>query len=121
MMRRILLVDDEEMLRQVLVEVLEDEGYTVLEAKHGGEALRILAAEPVDLIVMDVMMPVMTGIEVVEELRTRSEDNHPPIILMSAGRVVDVARLKISFLRKPFDLAELLTRVSAVLAGGDRT
>lgn len=114
-MSRILLVDDEETLRQVLTEVLEDEGYTVLEARHGREALHILAKEAVDLIVMDVMMPVMTGLEVVQEVRKRSDDVTPPIILMSSGRAVDAANPQISFIRKPFNLDELLNRVSSAL------
>lgn len=119
MMRRILVVDDEETLRQVLAEVLEDEGYTVLEARHGREALHILAGATVDLILMDVMMPVMTGLEVVQEVRQRP-DGAPPIILMSAGRTIDVEHLQIRFIRKPFELDELLQTVAQELDQGDR-
>jgi CheY-like chemotaxis protein len=114
-MTRVLIVDDEEALRQVIAEVLEDEEYEVIVAHHGGEAIQIVAVVPVDVIVMDVMMPIMSGIEAVHQIRNQATGVPPPIILMSAGRTVDIATLQVAFLRKPFELDELLQLVATSL------
>jgi CheY-like chemotaxis protein len=114
-MTRVLVVDDEEGLRQVIAEVLEEEAYEVIVARHGAEAVQIVTEVLVDLIVMDVMMPIMGGIEATHQLRNHATGVPPPIILMSAGQTVDVATLQVGFLRKPFELDVLLEMVATSL------
>jgi len=114
-MQRILVVEDEDALREAITELLDDEGYTPIPARHGREALAALEREPIDLIVMDVMMPIMDGITTVHRLRQR-EALPPPILLMSAGSNRMVAGLDVPLLRKPFELEDLLSAVSALLS-----
>jgi len=116
----ILLVEDEDMLRGLLAKFLRLYGYTVLEARHGGEAL--LACErhpgPIHLMVTDVVMPQMSG----RELADRLTPLHPEMkIIYMSGYTEDalvqhgVAELSVAFLQKPFRPIELVRRVHAVL------
>jgi len=81
-MKKILIVDDEESIRFLYKEELEEEGYIVECAKNGEEALEKLAAFQPDLISLDIKMPVMDGIEALK--RIREKERHLPIILCSA-------------------------------------
>ncbi len=81
-MKKILVVDDEESIRFLYKEELEEEGYIVECAKNGEEALEKLAAFQPDLISLDIKMPVMDGIEALK--RIREKERHLPIILCSA-------------------------------------
>jgi two-component system cell cycle sensor histidine kinase/response regulator CckA len=116
----ILLVEDEDMLRGLLAKFLRLYGYTVLEARHGGEAL--LACErhpgPIHLMVTDVVMPQMSG----RELADRLTPLHPEMkIIYMSGYTGDalirhgVADASVAFLQKPFRPIELARRVHAVL------
>jgi CheY-like chemotaxis protein len=80
MTRTVLVVDDESGMRETLVDILEAAGYTVTPAADGGAALKLARAQPFDVIIMDIRMPVMTGVEVLAAL------THPPpqIVLMTA-------------------------------------
>jgi DNA-binding response OmpR family regulator len=109
----ILIVDDEPNISYALAMVLEDEGHHVQTARNGAEALAMLEQEPVDLILSDVMMPVVDGHKLVEELRTRG--NHTPIMLMSAATHAVRVIPGIPFLAKPFDIDELLAMVERAL------
>jgi two-component system nitrogen regulation response regulator NtrX len=68
-MERILIIDDEPSVRDVLKDILSDEGYEVLEAPDGIEGLRMMKTEPVDLVFLDIWLPRMGGIEVLKILR----------------------------------------------------
>jgi DNA-binding response OmpR family regulator len=109
----VLVVDDEPALMSVLATVLQDEGFTVRTAANGAEALTVHQQQPVDLIITDIMMPVMSGTALAQALRETGDMT--PMILMSAGTTVRGATSDISFMRKPFDLDLLLDHVHDVL------
>ena len=113
-MRRILIVDDEPLIREVLAEVLADEGYAVHSAADGQEALEAIAADLPDLVITDVMMPRLSGWDLLDRVRQQ----HPllPMILISAvgQRAARPERLTdhTAFLAKPFALDELLALIT---------
>lgn len=113
-MPRVLVVDDELQIADLVREVLEWEQYEAQVAQNGQAALDLLATFPADLIISDVMMPVMTGIELCHTLSTHPTYHTIPVILTSAG-VETVARTTcpyVAFLNKPFNIAELLDVVA---------
>ncbi len=98
----IMIVDDEPPLREVLALLLEDAGYRTIIAAHGAQALELWEREAVDLVITDLMMPVMGGRELCTRLRDRGD---VPIILMSAGGAEAAKEVPAdAFLAKPFDL-----------------
>lgn len=105
--RKILVVDDESNMRFLLRMVLESEGFAVVEARHGAAALELVKEEAPDLIVTDLMMPVMNGRELVQRLRADTETAAIPILVVSSNRNTDVDGAD-GFLRKPFDIDALL-------------
>ncbi len=113
---RILLVDDEERIVNFLKTKLKGTGYEVFTASNGKEALEQVQAQEPDLIVLDMMMPVMDGFETLQELRTFSS---VPVIILSA-RGSDMDKIKglnmgaDDYLPKPFNPNELVARVEAV-------
>lgn len=114
---RILVVDDERPLVEALRFALEREGYGVLEAYDGASALERALQEPLDLVILDVMLPGMSGFEVCRLLR-RERDT--PILLLTArtdesDRVVGLDLGADDYIPKPFSMRELLARVRAAL------
>jgi CheY-like chemotaxis protein len=113
-MRRILIVDDEPLIREVLAEVLADEGYAVHSAADGQEAVEAVSVETPDLVITDVLMPRLSGWELLDRVR----QHHPllPVIVISAvgQRAARPERLSdhTVFLAKPFALDDLLALVS---------
>ena len=129
MSARILVVDDEVALRNALRRALTLEGYRVEEAPDGEHALRWLASESPDAIVLDILMPQVDGLEVCRRLRS-SGDQTPVLMLTARDMVSDrVAGLDAGaddYLAKPFALEELLARLRALLrrtaaSNGDET
>ena len=115
-MKTVLVVDDDPGLRAVVRAVLDDEGYSVLEAPHGGGMLELLARERADLVLLDVMMPGGDGREAYRQLRARAELQDVPVVMMSAAVRSDGLDPSIAaFLRKPFDLDHLLALVAALI------
>jgi two-component system, OmpR family, response regulator MprA len=115
---RVLVVDDERALRSSLKRALEMEGYTVLLATNGQEALDRLKEDVVDAIVLDVAMPGIDGLEVARRLR--AAEDHTPILMLTARDAVDdrVDGLDAGaddYLVKPFVLKELYARLRALL------
>jgi two-component system, OmpR family, response regulator MprA len=115
---RILVVDDERAVREALERALRLEGYEVEQAADGQEALLAIARRGVDAIVLDVLMPVMDGIEACNALRRMG--NSTPVLMLTARHEVDdrVAGLDAGaddYLVKPFALEELLARLRALL------
>jgi DNA-binding response OmpR family regulator len=120
---RILLVDDEQAVQTLLTYPLRKEGYEVVGAKDGQEALDRFSEERFDLVVLDIMLPKLDGIEVCRRLRTRSQ---VPIIMLTAkGDEVDkVAGLEMGaddYITKPFSVREFRSRVKAALRRGNMT
>jgi two-component system, OmpR family, alkaline phosphatase synthesis response regulator PhoP len=116
--KHILIVEDDESISLGLRMNLEAEGYEVQVAGDGEEGFTLGAAEGVDLIILDVMLPKMNGFEVVRRLRAR-QVTVPVIMLSARGAEMDkVMGLELGaedYITKPFGLAELLARVKAVL------
>lgn len=116
----ILVVDDEPDISALVAYHLARESYRVRTAADGLEALRAVEAEPPDLVVLDLMLPGMPGLEVLRELRRRPESQEVPVILLTARREeqdrIDGLSLGADdYLAKPFSPQELVLRVGAVL------
>ncbi|SFN37813.1 two-component system, OmpR family, phosphate regulon response regulator PhoB [Roseovarius lutimaris] len=116
----VLLVEDEPAQREVLSYNLEADGFHVLVACNGEEALLIVEESPPDIIVLDWMMPNLSGIEVCRQLKTRTQTRAIPIIMLSArSEEVDLVRgLETGaddYVIKPYSVVELLARVRAQL------
>ncbi len=114
----ILLVDDEENMHEALKLNLEIEGYTVTSAFNGTQALKCIANEYFDLIVLDVMMPEVDGITVAETMRINNMDT--PILMLSAknssvDKVLGLKKGADDYLTKPFNLDELLLRIEKLI------
>ena len=107
-MATILIVDDEEPVREFLSQMLADGGHRTLQALHGAEALELVAQERPDLVVSDIMMPVLNGAELCRRLKARTDAPRIPVILMSAAgpRAADGTGAD-AFIAKPFDLTEM--------------
>ncbi len=113
----ILVIDDEEMILSLLQEVLELEGYTVLVAMNGQAGLaRVLEARP-DLILTDMMMPMMDGRELCRRLRADPRTATIPLICMSAAYRPAADDAFDAIIAKPFDLASLLALIETWLGG----
>src|SRR5690349_5072405 len=114
----ILLVEDEEALRMTLTDRLESEGYRVECASDGQEGYLRATREPFDLIILDVMLPGRTGLDICREVRHAGLAT-PILILTARGQTVDkVVGLKLGaddYVTKPFDMLELVARVEALL------
>ena len=115
---RILVVDDEDVLREMLGDALRLSGFEVLEAADGSKALTVLQSGKVDLIISDVNMPGMDGYEMLSHLRAQGDET-PAIMLTARRERADVTKgLKLGaddYVTKPFGLEELILRVNAVL------
>ena len=113
----ILLVDDEDSIQKLLAYPLEREGYRVLQARDGEEALERFASERVDLVVLDIMLPKLDGLEVCKRLRAESE---VPIIMLTArddelDKVLGLELGADDYITKPFSIREFRSRVRALL------
>jgi DNA-binding response OmpR family regulator len=113
----ILLVDDEDAVQKLLTYPLEHEGFRVLQARDGEEALARFAGEHVDLVVLDLMLPRLDGLEVCRRLRAQSS---VPIIMLTArddelDKVVGLELGADDYITKPFSIREFRSRVRALL------
>jgi DNA-binding response OmpR family regulator len=113
----ILLVDDEDSIQQLLAYPLRQEGYTVVQAWDGEEALARFAAEPIDLVVLDLMLPKLDGLEVCKRIRATSS---VPIIMLTArddefDKVLGLELGADDYITKPFSIREFRSRVRALL------
>ena len=116
-MARVLVVDDDHTVREVVVSYLRAHQHDVLEAGDGEEALRLMQEEPADLVVLDLMLPGIDGLEVCRRLR---EQGDVPIIMLTAlgsevDRVVGLELGADDYVSKPFSPRELALRVDSVL------
>src|SRR6476620_5742529 len=112
-LEQILVVDDEDMVRHFAARILSEEGYRVVQAADGADALDVISTRPVDLVVSDVMMPRVNGIELLERLSVA----HPglPILLMSGYGTMELMNRGVSvpcgLLAKPFPPSVLIEEV----------
>jgi CheY-like chemotaxis protein len=112
------VVDDDADILEALSEILESEGFGIRQARNGLQALELLEPLRPDLILLDLMMPVMDGWEFAEHIRRRPDWAQIPVILLSADRNIgDNARKlgAVGYLAKPFELSALLNLVQASL------
>ncbi len=120
---QILIVDDLVDNLFLLQAVLQVEGYQIKLANSGFAALATIQISPPDLILLDLMMPDMNGIEVTQQIRCDPKLSHIPILLVTAYAEANAAEgLKAganSFIRKPIDFDELLTKIKAFLPSRD--
>src|SRR5713226_3443341 len=122
--RRILVVDDEPVLVETIAYNLEQAGYQVTTAADGSSALEAARSETPDLIILDIMLPEMDGLEVCRQLRRESNTSTTPIMMLTAkGDEIDkVVGLEVGaddYVTKPFGRRELLARVRALLRRAD--
>lgn len=117
MNKTVLIVDDEKNVRDISRAYLEKAGYQVFEAENGEEALDIYYAEDIHLVVLDVMMPKMNGIECLEAIRQSSE---VPIIMLTAkveeqDLIKGIQKGADDYVRKPFSIRELMVRIEGMM------
>ncbi len=110
--KRVLVVDDDASIRELLSTVLEDDGYEVMPAANGEDALAVCARWRPDVIVLDLMMPVMDGWTFAKRLRER--DDIPIVVLSAANDLERHAKSvgAIEVIGKPFDLDQLIPKVA---------
>jgi DNA-binding response OmpR family regulator len=113
----VLLVDDEDSIQKLLTYPLEREGFRVIQARDGEEALERFGEQPVDLVVLDVMLPKLDGLEVCKRLRSTSS---VPIIMLTArddelDKVLGLELGADDYITKPFSIREFRSRVRALL------
>jgi len=113
----ILVVDDEKEIRDLIGIYLSNDGYSVIKAANGVEALNVLGNEKVDLIILDIMMPIMDGLKVCMKIR---EYKNMPIIMLSAksedmDKIMGLTTGADDYVSKPFNPLELLARVKSQL------
>jgi DNA-binding response OmpR family regulator len=107
--RRILIVDDDMQIRTMVRTVLERAGYDVTTARDGREAITLLAAGDYDVILLDVMMPNVDGLEVVDELRKVNSPTLAHTYLLTAGKSDSLLNLPVrGIINKPFDIHALV-------------
>ena len=119
--KKVMFVDDQEHILLLVRQILEDEGYKVVTAKSGSECLKVLEKVKPDLILMDVMMPGMTGKETIEKIRANSKTRHLKIAYLTVTRSAGFERQTmeklgvLDYITKPFDRKDLVERVKKIL------
>ena len=124
-MKTILVVDDEYALVESLSELLQEEGYRVVSAGNGRDGLARLQKEKPDLVLVDLMMPIADGKELVRGMRSLADHRSVPVVMMSAAakevalpipdRSLNVSR----YLQKPFRFEKLLEAIEQLVGKGD--
>ena len=126
MAQKILIIEDETDIRELLTYNLELEGFDVVGAANGEEALRALRSEPVQLVVLDLMLPDVSGLEICRYIRRDSNLSRLPVIMLTAkgeevDRIVGFELGADDYVTKPFNIRETVLRVRAVLARSSTT
>lgn len=124
-MTKVLVIDDEPALRRTLCNSLQEAGYVVSEAGDGREGLRRFSADPPDVVLTDVIMPTMEGIETIREMR--KADSRVQIIAMSGGGRLDARDVlgiaekfgSTATLQKPFRMSEMLSLIRNISANAN--
>ena len=117
---RILVVDDEEQMDSTLTEILFDKGYQVLQALSGDEAVAIFGQKPVDLVLLDLQMPGLSGADVLRHIRTKAPKTRVVIVTAFPEREKEVKPLGYdAFIQKPFAMENLIRTVDSLLTRKD--
>lgn len=119
--RKVITIDDEACIRTLIRHTLLRENYEVVEARNGREGLTVIRKEMPDLILLDVVMPDMSGLEALHLIRTDDAIAHIPVLLLSGFKDTEklgkaLQQPRTDFLPKPFLLEELRERVRGLLA-----
>ena len=117
-MEKILYADDEADIREIIQNILSKENYEVILARDGNEALKLAKEKNPDLIVLDYLMPGLTGDQVCEALKKDTQTQHIPIIIITAylnEKEKSLSAGAIDFINKPIERTDLLLRIKAVL------
>ncbi len=112
----VLVIEDEELVRKVLEFRLRKEGYEVLLAKDGAEALNLIENQKFDLILVDIMLPYVGGLEITHKIKSNPQTRETPVIVLSANGLENVILEAFAlgaddFIPKPFNLPELTIRI----------
>ena len=115
--QKVLIADDEAPIREILKIYCEKEGFDVIEAADGAEAILKVQSEKPDIIILDIMMPVLDGLEVCKQVRKMSDI---PIIMLTAkddddDRILGLEIGADDYITKPFGMMEMISRIKAVL------
>ncbi len=118
--RHLLIVDDDDRIRELLKEYLAREGYRVTGAAHAAAARRLMELIEFDLVVLDIMMPGESGLDLTTWVRGKAETSKTPVLLLTArgeadDRVEGLSRGADDYMTKPFDPRELALRIEAIL------
>lgn len=115
-MTHVLIAEDDAAIRNLLSAVLKKQGFQIVAVEDGAAALRHIAAAPVDVLLLDLMMPRLSGWGVVDELVRRGSTLAERTIVLTAASDSDVARLPrtIRVMRKPFDIQQLVREIRAL-------
>jgi DNA-binding response OmpR family regulator len=118
MAEKILVVDDEQEIRNLLDHFLKDQGYEVILASDGNQALKLAAEENPQVIILDIKMPGLDGLEVCKLLKDKEQTRLIPIIVITGfedNKIEALDRGADDFVNKPFDMAEIAIRVKSAL------
>jgi two-component system, OmpR family, phosphate regulon response regulator PhoB len=118
-MRRILIADDDGAMRSLVAATLEGPDFEIVQAVNGQEALKLAISQPPDAIILDWQMPGMTGAQVLQELRQRTDTGNIPVVMLTGRDHERAEALKLgvsAYLMKPFSPLLLLECVKAALA-----
>jgi two-component system, cell cycle response regulator len=120
MQKKILLIDDSSVNNLLLQNVLEDEKFSVLVAFNGKEGLDLIKGAKPDLILLDIMMPRMDGIEVLQKIVSDEATNKIPVIMLTAktdkaDRQISLEMGAVDFITKPVNIDELLGKINTIL------
>ncbi len=119
--KKVLVADDEESITELVAFALELEGYVVIQAPDGPEALRLAKEEHPDLAMVDVMMPGLDGREVSRRLKEDPATSSIPVLLFSAAPNPDLTEARADgFMPKPFDINQLVDTVRRYIGGSKR-
>jgi len=121
--RTILIVDDDAPIRVLLRSILTRAGYVTREAKNGQEALEIIAEQKFDAILLDLMMPGISGFDILENMRNTNPEGLRSVIVVTAASDKDVRRVNaeevFKILRKPFEIDELIRTIEQCIAAAE--
>jgi CheY-like chemotaxis protein len=119
--KKVMIVDDERNLRELISAILEPEGYEVIQAEDGEDALEKLKTIRPDLILLDMMMPGMSGREVCEKIRANEKTKDLKVVFLTVARFSELGkeelkRLKVlDYITKPFDNNDLIKRIKKII------